>query len=133
MLRFLKLNPQLMATMMLWGFNFVALKVILVQMTPQAAALVRFVIMYGFLVLICRWKRISLSYPERKDTLLILIQGFLSMGVYMVFFTLGMKDSTASEGAIILGTSPIFTMLFAVAVRQEKFHLESLVGVLAAF
>jgi drug/metabolite transporter (DMT)-like permease len=122
-----------MATMMLWGFNFVALKVILVQMTPQAAALVRFVIMYAFLIMICRWRGISLRYPERRDTLWILFQGFLSMGVYMVFFTLGMRDSTAAEGAIILGTSPIFTILIAVAVRQEKFHLESLLGILAAF
>ncbi len=55
------------------------------------------------------------------------------MGIYLVVFLEGMKYSTPAEGAIILGTGPAFTLLFAVLVKQEQFRWRALVGMLIAF
>jgi drug/metabolite transporter (DMT)-like permease len=121
-----------MITMVIWGFNFVAVKIVLVQLTPNTVALVRCVVMYLMLVAICSAKGVSVRYP-RKNAWRILMQGFLSMGIYMIFFLEGMKESGAAEGAIILGTSPAFTLLFAVLVRQEKFKWSALLGIVIAF
>jgi drug/metabolite transporter (DMT)-like permease len=130
--RFLRLNPLLLLTMLFWGFNFVALKLVLVQMTPAAAALVRFFIMYAILITFCRLRRLPLDYPP-EDRGRILFMGFLAMGVYMVFFTYGMKDSTAAEGAIILGAAPVFTLLFAILAGQERFNWAILGSISVAF
>jgi len=121
-----------MTTVLLWGFNFVAIKLLFLQLSPSAAALSRFIIMYICLVVLCKARGLSLRYP-RKDTPKILFQGFLAMGLYMVLFLGGMGGSTAAEGAIILGTGPIFTLLFAVAVGQERFQVPAIIGSIIAF
>src|SRR3954463_12838005 len=55
------------------------------------------------------------------------------MGIYLVIFFRGMQNSTPAEGAIILGMSPAFTLLFALLIRQEQFRWRALVGILIAF
>ncbi|MEQ1822309.1 MAG: DMT family transporter, partial [Fimbriimonadaceae bacterium] len=120
--------------MVLWGFNFVALKLLMQdgRITAGTAALGRWVLMTAFLFAYCRWKGISLKMPS-GDHWRVHLQGFLSMGVYMVLFTLGMSYAAPAEGAIILGCSPVFTLLLAVAFKQERFRLAILLGTLLAF
>lgn len=118
--------------MVTWGFNFVAIKLLYLQMTPAAVALVRFVGMFALLAAFCAVRGESLRYPK-GDAGKILTLGFLSMGVYMVFFLEGMRDSAPAEAAILLATSPIFTALIAAAVGQEQLNRLSFVGALIAF
>lgn len=127
------LNASLLLTMLLWGFNFVAMKLMLLEITPATAALGRWFLMYGVLVLLCLHYKLPI-WPERGlRGRRIWIQGFLAMGVYMVLFTLGMQEATPAEGAIILGCSPVFTLLLAAAVGQERFNLPILGATLIAF
>lgn len=115
-----------------WGFNFVALKLVLLQMTAPASALVRGLLMYAALLVICVATGKSLRYPPGTFWR-ISLQGFLAMGLYMVLFVTGMKDSTATEGAIILGCAPVFTLLIACLAGQERFRMSILAGTLLAF
>lgn len=128
----LNLNPYLMATMGTWGLNFVAIKLLYTEMHAGAVALVRFFVMWVVLLAACLVLRIPLRYPK-GHSLKILLQGFLAMGFYMVCFFHGMEGSTPAEGAILLGTAPIFTLIVAVLVRQEKFVPRAVPGVLLAF
>lgn len=118
--------------MLSWGFNFVALKLLYEQMTPPAVALVRFALMFLVLAGFCAARKESLRYPK-GDRMRLLVLGFLAMGVYMVLFLEGMRDSAPAEGAILLATSPIFTALIASATGQERLIRGSLVGAVAAF
>lgn len=118
--------------MAIWGFNFVALKLVLVQMSAPAAALVRGLLMYGVLVGICQWKGISLRFPPGTFWR-ISLQGFLAMGLYMVLFVEGMREAAPAEGAIILGCGPIFTLLIACVAGQEKFRWSILGATMLAF
>lgn len=115
-----------------WGFNFVAIKLLYSEMHSGAVALVRFFVMWIILVAACLLLKVPLKYPKGQ-TWKILVQGFLSMGAYMVCFFHGMEGSTPAEGAILLGTAPIFTLIVAVLVRQEKFVLRTVPGILLAF
>jgi drug/metabolite transporter (DMT)-like permease len=132
--RHFQLNFTLLGVMVLWGFNFVALKLLLKDdtVTPATAALARWIIMSAVLVGYCRWRKLPLKYPK-SGAWRVHVQGFLAMGVYMVFFTVGMRDTTPAEGAIILGCSPVFTLLLAVFFKQEKFRWQILLGTLLAF
>lgn len=116
----------------IWGFNFVALKLVLVQMSAPSAALVRALLMYGVLVCIGRWRGISLRFPPGTFWR-INLQGFLAMGLYMILFVEGMREATPAEGAIILGCGPVFTLLIACLAGQETFHWSILGGTLFAF
>lgn len=129
-----KLNPILLGVMVLWGFNFVALKLLMKDdlVSPATAALARWFIMTAVLVVFCLVRKLPLRYPK-GEAWRIHLQGFLAMGIYMVLFTVGMHTSGASEGAIILGCSPLFTLLLAVVFRQEKFRPSILFGTLLAF
>ncbi len=118
--------------MLTWGFNFVAIKLLYLQMTPAAVALVRFCGMFALLAAFCWLRGESLRYP-RGDVGRILVLGFLSMGVYMVFFLEGMRESAPAEAAILLATSPIFTALIAAAVGQELLNRGSFLGASIAF
>src|SRR2546423_1162218 len=130
--RFPRLSPALAVTMLLWGFNFIALKLVLREMTPNALALVRTVLAYALLLPICWFRGISLRYPA-GEAWRVLLQGALAMGIYVVIFFRGMQGSTPAEGAIILGTSPAFTLLIALLVKQERFRIQALVGIAIAF
>jgi drug/metabolite transporter (DMT)-like permease len=127
-----RLNLPLLATVVSWGFNFVALKLLYLQMSPAAVSLVRFVGMFALLVLICWLRKESLRYPVLHDSLRILFMGFIAMGVYMVFFLEGLARTTAADSAIILSTSPIFTALMAAAVGQERLKPLAVVGAFVA-
>jgi drug/metabolite transporter (DMT)-like permease len=121
-----------MITMLLWGFNFVALKLLLLQMQPLVAALIRGVLMAACLFAVCLSQGISLKIPKGMAWR-VHLQGALSMGIYMVLFTLGMQTASPAEGAMILGAGPVFTLFLAVLARQEKFRWAILGGTLVAF
>lgn len=125
-------NLPLIATVLSWGFNFVALKLMYEQMSPPAVGLVRFVIMWAALVLLCQALGYSIKYPK-GDAGRLMFQGFLAMGAYMWFFLEGMRGSTAAEGAIILATAPIFTAFFAALAGQERFNPRAMIGAVVAF
>lgn len=125
-------DPWLTVTVVVWGFNFVALKFVYEQMTPAALGLVRFLALWVVLLGICAIGRHSLRFP-RGEAFRILIQGFLSLGLYMVLFLEGMVLVDPAQGAIILSTSPIFTAIVAAVVRQERWSPATLLGTILAF
>lgn len=125
------LNWPMLATVVCWGFNFVAIKLVYEQISPSAAALGRCILMWLALVLICRIRGESLKYPPGQKVHLLGI-GFLSLGVYIVLFMLGMNYTSPADGAIVLATSPIFTALIAVLYGQDRFSWGSLAGAMIA-
>ena len=129
--RFSLPNPWLTATVLVWGFNFVAVKLLYEQMTPAALSLVRFVPMYLLLVLLCLFRRESLKYT--RETVPVLWQGFLSMGVYMILFLEGMQRTSPAEGAIILAAAPVFVAILSVLAKQERFTPGAILGAVIAF
>ncbi len=118
--------------MVCWAFNFVALKLVYKQLSPATLALTRFGIMWGVLALICWLTGVELRY-KREDVLKLLTLGFLSMGVYIIVFLEGMQRTSATDGAILLATSPIWTALIAVAFGHERFCWGALGGAVVAF
>lgn len=127
----LRPNWYLLVTVAAWGFNFVAIKEAYKEIPPPQMALIRYLVMWGCLVLICLWRKESLRYPK-EDTWKILYLGFISLGVYMLAFLEGMRGSAATEGAILFQLSPVFTALIAAGMRIERFSIGSLIGAIVA-
>ncbi len=120
-------------TILVWGYNFIALKVLYREVAPGPAALVRHLIMWLCLCLIVGvWFRKEGFRPWRFEGR-IWAFGALAMGVYMVLFVEALDRTSAPEGAIVIATAPLFTTLFAVLAKQEAFAWRVLVGALVAF
>ncbi len=125
-------NLPLTVTVLIWGLNFIALKLLYNEIEPPALALVRYVVMTVFLALLCLARRETLRYPPGEAGK-ILFGGFIGMGAYMVLFLEGMRGTTAAEGAIMLSTAPIFTILLSARLGQEHASAGAFVGSVIAF
>lgn len=126
------LNLPLVVTVLFWGFNFVAVKLVYRDIPPLVVLFDRALLMGLLLAGVCRWRKLSLRYPQ-GDALRILLAGFLGMGVYMVLFLEGISMTSPAEGAIMLASAPIFTFFLASAFRQEAFTWPALAGNLVGF
>lgn len=117
-----------------WALNFIALKHLYNdhQMTASQLAWFRFVVMYIGLAVLCLATGESLRLPK-EDAGKLLAFGFLTMGLYMFLFLEGMRYVSPGEGAILLNTSPIMTMLITAGLGQERLRLGSMAGAVLAF
>lgn len=129
MSRLRAISLPLAATVLAWGFNFAAIKLLYQAMPPPAVGLLRYIPMALCLAAICVYSREELKYPKGQIGKILLI-GFISMGVYMVLFLEGIARVAPAEGAIVLATAPVFTALFSVLMGQEPFRIGVLIGAL---
>lgn len=127
-----RFSLPLVITALSWGMNFVAIKALYAQTTPAALSVIRFVPMYLLLLAICAIRRESLRYPK-EDAVRILYLGFMAMGVYMVLFLEGMRGTGAAEGAILIATAPVMSILLESATGQARFRWGVLGGATVAF
>lgn len=132
----------LVLTVFAWGYNFIALKHLYLEVHPPAASLMRHILMYFMLVAVCAAWGIrpgAAGAPGKNWTAWIWggwqvgFFGILSMGIYMIFFLEALDRTSAPEGAIVIATAPLFTMLFAILAKQEEFSWKVMAGALVAF
>lgn len=130
----------LVFTVLAWGYNFIALKFLYLEMTPAAAALMRHVLMFVVLVAICKVWRFSPTTESGESGGNWVWAGWkvgwfgvLSLGIYMILFLEALKRTSAPEGAIVIATAPLWTTLFATLAKQESFSWRVLAGAVIAF
>ena len=111
-----------------WGSNFNIMASI--SVSPMTGSAVRFGIA-ALLLLIMR------GYQKRPESRLSARQKYhlVFLGVVGIFcqnlaLFVGMKDTTAFNGALIVSTSPVAAMIFSVVILGTRIHPAQLVGVL---
>lgn len=124
-------NLPLATTMLLWAFNFVAVKLAYREVSPAALGLVRTVATYLLMAAFCLVRGESLRYPP-GTAWRFLSMGFVASGLYMVAFLEGMGRTSAAEAAILLSTSPLFVMLLSAWFGFERLRQGTVAGALVA-
>ncbi|KGK99803.1 multidrug transporter [Methanococcoides methylutens] len=102
----------------IWGFSFVATKVLLDYLDPAIIAFTRFFIATVLLFAICR-KRESYSRNEVKY---VAIAGFLGITCYYMFENVALTFTTATNSSLISATVPVL-FLFTVDALRRKFSI----------
>ena len=109
----------LLLTVSIWAFNFTVTRYVLTHgFQPLAYASWRYVgaaAIFGVLTYAIEG---SLRVSRRDLPLLLAAAAFLTVNQFT--FHYGLKLTTASAGALIMGTLPIFTALIAAATRVER-------------
>jgi drug/metabolite transporter (DMT)-like permease len=94
---------------LLWGATFVALRDILVHVTPQALVAARFAAAAVLLGLVALVRR---RVPSRADLVGGALTGLLTAAGYL-FQAIGLRTASAGTSAFLTGTGTLFAALFA--------------------
>ncbi len=113
--------------MVAWAANFVIVKDAIATAPPVGFAFVRFLLAGLVLLAILRWREGSAGIP-RALVVPLAILGGLGYGVYQVLWASGLTVTTAGTSALLVATTPIWTVLVAVAIRTEAPHRARFAG-----
>lgn len=115
-------------TVVLWALNFTVTRYILTHgFQPLAYATIR----YGAAALIVAGLAFAIEGSlaiRRRDLPLLLLAAALGVWLNQVAFVEGLSRTTASTGALILGSLPVFTVLIAASVGIERLTARFLVA-----
>jgi drug/metabolite transporter (DMT)-like permease len=120
-----------LVTVILWGTSFTVIKSAYREFTPLAFAAVRFVVAsLGLLAILVA--RGQLPRIERRDLLRLAAVGIFHVGLYQIFFSMGLRLTTASNSVLIINTAPVMTMLLVWITRSEWITPRQVIGMLLA-
>jgi drug/metabolite transporter (DMT)-like permease len=114
-----------------WGLAWPINKIGLMYMTPlwyTAARLVTGTISMLLLSLILN----KFSLPERRDIPLILVIGWLQIGIYILLTNVGLAYIPAGRSALLAYTTPLWVMPIATLFFHEKSGMLRWLGFLTA-
>jgi len=112
----------LLAVQIIYGFNYAASRVVLEQYSPVFWGGVR-MMLSGVLMLALSFQVV----PRAKRTIgrefwwKTFFYGVVGLGLNQAFFMLGLFKTTTANSAILNTLTPIFTLLFAILMKQERF------------
>ncbi|MGB3903364.1 MAG: EamA family transporter [Anaerolineae bacterium] len=121
-----------LCVVVIWAATFSVVKIGLREISPLAFAAVRF---SSAAVMLLIWVWVAEGRPiiKREDWFWVILVGLTAVGVYQVFFTLGLHYTTASNSSLILATVPAWTAMLAAASRQERIARLQVLGILLSF
>lgn len=126
------LELLVLAVMVVWAANFIAVKVAIEAVPPVVFAFVRFGLAAICLLAIARRIEGALVIP-RRDLVPIMALGGLGFGLYQILWTTALADTTAGTSSLLIATTPIFTMLLASVAGSDRLGPHRLAGAALSF
>lgn len=118
--------------MVAWAANFVIVKSAVASAPPIGFAFVRFLLAGLVMLAILRLREGSIGLP-RQAVVPLAILGGLGFGVYQVLWASALTVTTAGTSALVIATTPIWTVLVAVVMRTETPHRARFLGAAVGF
>ncbi len=102
-----------------WGANFGIVKAAFKDMSPVLFAALRFTASGLLVLLITFWKEKSISI-RREDVPRLIAVGAVGIGLYQVFWSIGLNMTSATNSALILSLQPLLATLYVDLMHQES-------------
>ena len=122
----------LFSVMVVWGLNVVAIKILVQHFPPITMQALR-VLIAGIVILMILVFQKSLRKLTKRELLYTLGSGLFGVLGHHFFIGIGLVNTTASNGALILGLIPLVTSLLAVIFLKEKLTSFRIIGYLLGF
>ncbi|RFU65007.1 DMT family transporter [Peribacillus glennii] len=122
----------LLIVVVIWGTNYTIGKYGVIEITPVEFTAIRMIIAAPFLLLIAMALERSI-HIKRKDVFHLIIVSMVGVTLYQSFSMLTIKYISATNASLLISISPIFTMIFSLFFKQEKFSKQKLIGSVIAF
>ncbi len=123
---------MLLLVAVIWGLNYVIVKISLKEMDPLIFNTARFAIgaLVCWLILLIRERDYRLTADEIKK---ILILGIGVHALNQVTFVYGVARTTAATASIILATTPAWVSLFASGLKLDQYNPKIFIGIILSF
>jgi drug/metabolite transporter (DMT)-like permease len=115
---------------LLWSFNFITSKVAMRQWNPVLLTGCRTTL--ALVLCLPLYWRDGPHYWTWPVFWRFFGLGTLGMAANQLFFAMGVKRTSVSHGALIVGMTPVFVYLLSCAVGQEPFRPKKLIGMAVA-
>ncbi len=111
----------LIATTIVWGGSFVAIKQALRYLSPLDLLFMRLVpAALVFSLLLCGRERTILSGMLRRDWQSLVLMGLFGVVIYQLALTTGEQVIPAGTASLIMAVNPAFVLMMSALLRQEK-------------
>jgi drug/metabolite transporter (DMT)-like permease len=127
---------------LIWAINFIAAKIGLRSLPAITLASFRVVlagaVMLPFYVFCARLPAFAEAAQSRRHSLTprdlwtFLYLGFFGVTINQVCFTVGLRFTSVSHAAVIVGMGPVYTLIFAVLFKLEKATCRKALGMAIA-
>lgn len=128
----LKVNCVLIATIIIWASAFVGIRVGLIGYSPGPLALLRFLVASLCMAIIYHGQGIKKSMPW-TDRIQLLVAGILGIGVYNICLNFGEISVSAGIASFVIGLMPVMTVFLSFVFLQERLKLGAWFGVFISF
>ncbi len=118
--------------MVVWGFNVVAIKILVQHFPPITMQALR-VLVAGIVILLILLFKKSIRKLTKRELLYTLGAGLFGVLGHHFFIGIGLVNTTASNGALILALIPLVTSFLAVIFLKEKLTTFRIIGYLLGF
>jgi drug/metabolite transporter (DMT)-like permease len=118
--------------LLMWTFNYIAVKIALVHMAPLTLVAFRFEVAGAVMLGIC-FARKERPALQRRHIWTFAYLGFFGVIVNQGLFTLGLDYTTSSHSAIISAIDPVLILAFACVMGIEALTFGKVAGVTLAF
>lgn len=116
----------------IWGSNFVVLKLTFIEIAPLAFMALRFVLASALILVVLGMREHKLGVRS-QDWAQVIAVGLVGTSLYQPLFIGGVSLTTASNSSLILASAPAFIALINRVLGRERLDLRGWVGVGLAF
>ena len=137
------LGASIGLVILIWAVNFIAAKIGLRSLPAATLASFRVVlagaVMLPFYMFCSRLPAFAEAAESRRRKLTLgdlwtfLYMGFFGVVMNQVCFTVGLRYTSVSHAAVIVGMGPIYTLILAVLLQLEKATWRKAIGMAIAF
>jgi drug/metabolite transporter (DMT)-like permease len=119
----------LIFVMVAWGLNVIATKMVVTTFQPLTITALRvFTAAIGVFVILFFLKKVRL--PSRKEFIYIFIAAIFNVVCHHYFLSLGLLNTSASNGGLILGLGPILSTIVAFLFLKNRISILQILGIL---
>jgi drug/metabolite transporter (DMT)-like permease len=122
----------LLSVVVIWGTNYTIGKYGVLEITPIEFTAIRMTIAAPFLLVITMALERSI-HIQRGDLIQLIKVSIVGVTLYQTLSMETIKYISAANASLLISVSPIFTMVFSILFKQEKFSTQKLIGSLIAF
>ncbi|MEW9108306.1 DMT family transporter [Cytobacillus gottheilii] len=109
----------LTGVMAIWGFNVSIIKVLVGSFSPITITSLR-ILTAGITVFLILFLLKKLRGPSGKELVYILFAGLLNVVAHHAFLSIGLTETSATNGGLILGAGPLLTAIFSTVILKNR-------------
>jgi len=118
--------------MMIWGFNVIAIKVLVEFFDPITITAFRILTAGSVVMLLVIFNK-ELRKMNKQEWVYIFIASITGVFGHHLFLAVGLAHTSASNAGLILGLVPLMTTLFASLFLKDRLTINKLFGITLGF